>query len=196
MKRLRHSIDNHTIDINQVDEQKLVESSTPTSSLVNQSNSMDAAVKMIQPVVDIIFSAFEDQLKSIQPTLSNLKTQPSTLPSPMMVPYYPITTPTRPVVLHTINFNIQLSGRNSTMKPAEEQIFDEFPTHDRLNEQEHLQLMSLNRLKRKVISYLKPNSFVTDHQGNYNDIEKHDQLQRIAQLAVVGASVLWSYFFL
>ena len=129
-------IDDHIIDINRMDQHE-------------QSNSMNVSVKMIQPIVDIIFNAFEDQLRTIQPI------------SPL----------TRPVILNTVSFNIQLPG-----KSIDERITNEFSS-DQLENQQQI--------------------VVIDRQRDNFDIKRNNQLQHhLAQLVAVAVSVLCGYFFL
>jgi hypothetical protein len=172
-------------------------------SLINNSNSMDAAVKMVQPIVDIIFNAFEDQLKNAQtkpiqsPTSNNSSISPQFY-SPMMIPYFPLTSPTRPIVLHTVNFNIQLTTKQPPpINSIGKQNFNEqHLTNARLNENDNLSSISLSELKEKVISYILSDNLITDHQTNDGNQRKTHKLKRIVQLAAVGVSVLCGYLFL
>lgn len=187
-KRSRLTTDD-TIDINQLDPQEPLLSSLNNESLINNSNSMEAAVKMVQPIVDIIFNAFEDQLKhvqtkTIQPSISNV--------SPMMIPYFSSTSPVRPIVLHAVNFNIQLTSKQPSINPLTTQNL----TNVRLTEHDHLPLTSLIELKEKVVSYILSNNCITDHQTNDDHHGKRRKLKRIIQFAVVGVSVLCGYFLL
>lgn len=165
-------IDDDTIDINQLDHQE------PLSSSMNNSNSMDVAVKMVQPIVDIIFNAFEDQLKTIQ-----TKSLQSSLSTNSSI-YYPLTSPTRPIVLHAVNFNIQLTTKQPTTNVIEK-------NKQKSNENDN----SLNELKEKVLSYLPSNNFINDFQTNDDNQRERRNLKRFVQLAAVGVSVLCSYLF-
>jgi len=173
-------------------------------SLINNSNSMDVAVKMVQPIVDIIFNAFENQLKNvqakrIQSPISNISSISPQFYSPMMIPYFPLTSPTRPIVLHTVNFNIQLTTKQPPpINSIGKQNFNEqHLTNVRLNENDNLSSISLSELKEKVISYiLSDNNLITDHQTNDDNQRKTRKLKRIVQLAAVGISVLCGYLFL
>jgi hypothetical protein len=154
---------------------------------------MEVAVKMVQPIVDIIFNAFEDQLK----TLSNppLTENPShQLYPPMKIPYLPLTSPMHPLVLHAVNFNIQLTTKN----PHEKQTSTEqYMTNATLNENGYLQSISLTELKQKVISYVLSNNLITnDDQMNDGNPRKRRKLKRFIQLAVLGVSVLCGYLLL
>ena len=188
------SNDDNTIDINQIDEHEPLLSPMPDKSLINNSTSMDAAVKMVQPIVDIIFNAFEDQLKTIQPPVLNSTTDSSRVFPPMMIPCFPLTSPTRPIVLHAVNFNIQLTAKEPTIKSIEEPNSSELQTNVRLNE--NLQSISFSGLKEKVISYILSNNLITDHQTEDGNDETSRKLKRIVQLAAVGVSVLCGYLFL
>jgi len=190
-------MDDDTIDINQLDPQEPLLSSLNNESLINNSNSMEAAVKMVQPIVDIIFNAFEDQLKhvqtkTIQPSFSNVSSISPQIYSPMMIPYFSSTSPARPIVLHAVNFNIQLTAKQPTINSLTTQN----SPNVRLAEHDHLQLTSLTELKEKVVSYILSNNFITDHQTNDDHHGKSLQLKRIVQLAVVAVSVLCGYFLL
>jgi hypothetical protein len=152
---------------------------------------MEAAVKMVQPIVDIIFNAFEDQLKNvqakpIQPSLSNCSPTSPQFYSPMMIPYFPLTSPARPIVLHAVNFNIQLTTKQSLGKQNSN---EQHLTNIGLNENNN----SLSELKEKVISYIFSNNLITESDGNQT---KKRKLKRIVQLAVVGVSVLCGYLLL
>jgi len=171
-------------------------------SLINNSNSMDVAVKMVQPIVDIIFNAFENQLKNvqakrIQSPISNISSISPQFYSPMMIPYFPLTSPTHPIVLHAVNFNIQLTTKQPTINSIVKQNFDEQNlTNPRLNENDTLSSISFSELKEKVISYILSDNLITDHQTNDGNQRKTRKLKRIIQLAAVGVSVLCGYLFL
>lgn len=187
-------VDGDTIDINQLDQQEPLLSSMNNESLINNSTSMEAAVKMVQPIVDIIFNAFEDQLKHVQTKSipSSLSKPPSIAPhfcSPMITPYFPLPSPARPIVLHAVNFNIQLTAKQSKSNVQQS-------TNVRLPENDHLQLTSLTDLKERVISYILSNSFIGSHQTNDDHHGRRRNWKRIVQLAVVGVSVLCGYWFL
>jgi hypothetical protein len=187
-------VDDDTIDINQLDPQEPLFSSTNNESLINNSNSMEAAVKMVQPIVDIIFNAFGDQLKNVQSkTIQSSHPNSPQFDSPMMMPYFPLTSPARPIVLHAVNFNIQLTAKQPTINSIEKQ---NSLTNAGLNGNDNLQLTSLTELKQKVVSYILSNSLTTDHQMNDDNQEKRRKLKRIVQLAVVGVSVLCGYLLL
>jgi len=162
-------------------------------SLINNSNSMETAVKMVQPIVDIIFNAFEDQLKNVQSSLSNCSSISPQFYSPMIIPYFPLTSPARPIVLHAVNFNIQLTTRNSTGKQNSN---EQHLTNTSFNENDNLQSISLTELKDKIVSYILSNNLITDHQTNDVNQRKRRKLKRIVQLAVVGVSVLCGYLLL
>jgi hypothetical protein len=136
---------------------------------------------MVQPIVDIIFNAFEDQLKNIQPSISNVPSISPQIYSPMMIPYFSSTSPVRPIVLHVVNFNIQLTSKQPSINSL---------TTD------HLPMTSLIELKEKVASYLLSNNSIADHQMHADQHRREHKLKRIIQLAVVGVSVLCGYFLL
>lgn len=167
-------------------------------SVINNSNSMETAVKMVQPIVDIIFNAFEDQLKNVQSSISN--SSPILLHQhhpPKMIPYLPLTPPTRPVVLHAVNFNIQLTTEQPTVKPIEKQNFNEhYSTNTTSDEYDYSQFISLTGLKQKVKSCILSSNLMTNHETHDDNRRKRRKLKRIVQLAVVGVSVLCGYFLL
>ena len=150
---------------------------------------MEAAVKMVQPIVDIIFHAFEDQLKhvqtkSIQPPASLSDTSPIAAPfcSPLIMPYFPLSSPPppRPIVLHAVNFNIQLSRKQS------ESNAQHLTNENSLEKDNSL----LTDVQERFASYILSNHFLDgNHQGRQH-------FKRIAQLAVVGLSALCGYWLL
>jgi hypothetical protein len=177
-------IDSDTIDINQLDQQDPLSSSMNNESLINNSTSMVNAVKMVQPIVDIIFNAFEDQLKTIQSSLSNdSKTSTEQLHPPMMIPYFPLIPPAHPIVLHAVNFNIQLTAKQHST--------EQYLANTTLKENNHLQSMALTECKRKVVSCVLSNNLITD-----SNQRKRRKLKRIIQLAAIGVSVLCGYLLL
>jgi len=182
-------IDSDTIDINQLDQQDPLSSSMNNESLINNSTSMVNAVKMVQPIVDIIFNAFEDQLKTIQSSLSNdSKTSTEQLHPPMMIPYFPLTPPAHPIVLHAVNFNIQLTAKQHST--------EQYLANTTLKENNHLQSIALTECKRKVVSCVLANNLITDHETNDSIRRKRRKLKRIIQLAAIGVSVLCGYLLL
>jgi len=186
-------IDSDTIDINQLDQQDPLSSSMNNQSLINNSTSMVTAVKMVQPIVDIIFNAFEDQLKTIQSSLSNdSKTSTEQLHPPMMIPYFPLTPPAHPIVLHAVNFNIQLTAKQQPIMNSTEQYL----ANTTLKENNHLQSIALTECKRKVVSCVLSNNLITDHETNDSNQRKRRKLKRIIQLAAIGVSVLCGYLLL
>ena len=130
-------------------------------SFINNSTSIEAAVKMVQPIVEIIFNAFEDQFKHVQ-----TKSITSPFCSPLIMPSLPLSSPARPIVLHAVNFNIQLSKKKSDSN-----------------------VQQFTDLQEKLLSHLLSNSFISEHRERGN-------IRRIVQLAVVGLSVLCGYWFL
>ncbi|CAF3589033.1 unnamed protein product [Rotaria socialis] len=194
-------IDDDTIDINQLDEQEPLSSSTNNDRLTsNNLNSMETAVKMVQPIVNIIFDAFEDQLKNVQTKtieasfpnsspISSFRTiSPHQIYSPMMMPSYPLRSSARPIILHAVNFNIQLTTKQSINNSTSTNII--------LNNNQNLQSVTLTELKQKLISYMLTNTFITNHITNDTYPKQRLKLKRIAQLAVVGVSVLCGYLLL
>jgi hypothetical protein len=174
-------IDSDTIDINQLS------SSMNNESLINNSTSMVNAVKMVQPIVDIIFNAFEDQLKTIQSSLSNdSKTSPEQLHPPMMIPYFPLTPPAHPIVLHAVNFNIQLTAKQPVINSIEQYL-----ANTTLKENNHLQSIALTECKRKVVSCVLSNNLIND-----SNQRTRRKLKQIVQLAAIGVSVLCGYLLL
>jgi hypothetical protein len=166
-------------------------------SLINNSNSMETAVKMVQPIVDIIFNAFEDQLKNVQSSLSNCSSISPQFYSPMIIPYFPLTSPARPIVLHAVNLNIQLTTKQTTINSTGKQNSNkQHLTNTSFNENDNLQSISLTELKEKIVSYILSNNLITDHQTNDVNQRKRRKLKRIVQLAVVGVSVLCGYLLL
>ena len=182
-------IDDDTIDINQLDPQEPLSSTIKIESYINNSTSMEAAVKMVQPIIDIIFHAFEDQLKhvqtkSIQPPASLSDTSPIAAPfcSPLIMPYFPLSSPPppRPIVLHAVNFNIQLSRKQS------ESNAQHLTNENSLEKDNSL----LTDVQERLASYILSNHFLDgNHQGRQH-------FKRIAQLAVVGLSALCGYWLL
>ncbi|CAF3869808.1 unnamed protein product [Adineta steineri] len=182
-------INSDIIDINQLDQQESL------SLSINNSNSMETAVKMVQPIVDIIFHAFEDQLKNAQiksnqtshsnSSLTNVS--PKLLHPSKIYPHFPLTSPTHPIVLHAVNFNIQLTTKQPTVVSSEQYLINTTS-----NENDSLQTIFLTELKRKVASCILSNSYETN--GNHQ--RQRQKLKRIAQLAVLGVSVLCGYLLL
>jgi hypothetical protein len=154
---------------------------------------MEAAVKMVQPIVEIIFNAFEDQFKNIQPTtLSNsplIEFPSHQFYSPAMISSLSLTTPARPLVLHAVNFNIQLTTKNSLEKQTSS---EQYMTNATLNKNGYLQSISISELKQKVMSSILSNNLIT----NVGSQSKRRKLKRIVQLAIFGVSVLCGYLLL
>ncbi|CAF0881684.1 unnamed protein product [Rotaria sordida] len=188
--------DDSTIDINQqLDQQESLSLSMNNDMLITNSNSMETAVKMIQPIVDIIFNAFEDQLKNIQTktiessisnysSISSLeKISPHHFYPSIMIPHVSLKLSNRPIILHAVNINIQLTTKQYT-------------TNTIVNENHHLQSISLTELKQKLISYILSNNLISNHKTNNNYQRKRLKLKRILQLAVFGVSVLCGYLLL
>lgn len=182
-------VDSDTIDINQFDPQKSLASTMNNESFINNSTSMEAAVKMVQPIVEIIFNAFEDQFKHVQTksipppaSLPNSSAITSPFCSPLIMPSLPLSSPARPIVLHAVNFNIQLLKKQS--EPNIQYLADE-----NLSEKDNSLVTSFTDLQEKLLSHLLSNSFISEHRERGN-------LRRIIQLAVVGLSVLCGYWFL
>ncbi|CAF3617696.1 unnamed protein product [Rotaria sp. Silwood1] len=198
--------DDHTIDINQLDQQEPLSLSMNNDMLINNTNSMETAVKMVQPIVDIIFNAFEDQLKNVQTktiessfsncsSLSSLgKSLPHQLYPSIMIPYFPLKLSNRPIILHAVNFNIQLTTKQSTIN--QQSSIEQSTTNTILHENHHLQSISLTEVKQKLISYILSNNSITNHKTNDNYQKKRQKLKRIVQLAVFGVSVLCGYLLL
>lgn len=177
---LSHSpiiLDSETIDINQLDPRKSLSSTMHNESFINNPTSMEAAVKMVQPIVEIIFNAFEDQLKHIQ-----TKSITSPFCSPLIMPSLPLSSPARPIVLHAVNFNIQLSKKQSHCKL-------QYLAHENLSEKDKPFVTSFTDLQENFLSHLLSNSLISEHRDTGN-------LRRIVQLAVVGFSVLCGYWLL
>ena len=142
-------MDSDTIDINQLDSPEVV--SSPT---------MEVAVKMVQPIVDIIFNAFEDQLKTV--TTNCLLSPSQTQYSP------PFISSTHPVVLHAINFNVQLTTKQNSSKPNPSKILS--------NENDH------SSGSESILA-----------QANDHSQRRKRKLKRLAQLAIFSVSVFCSY---
>ena len=201
-------LDENIIDINQADQQETFSSSMNHEFVVNDYSSMDIAVKMVQPIVDIIFNAFDDQLKTarektIQSSTSHhsstsplRKITPYQLYPPFMFPYLPFTKSSRPIILHAVDFNIPLTTKTSTIPSREKQNPIEQYTTNKYNDNYDLSTSSLAELKQKIISCILPNNIITDHKTNYSYQRKRHKLKRMVQLVVFGVSVLCGYFLL
>lgn len=185
-------IDDDTIDINQIDDDQPSTSSITNGTIRNNSSSMETAVKMVQPIVDIIFDAFEDQLKHAEikamkssplNSLSRTSLQtisPYQIYSPIIASSYPVLTTTRPIVLQAVNFNIQLTKKQS--------ITSENSTNTISNENHPLQSISLTEFKQQLMTYILSNNLISNPR-------KRHKLKRIVQLAAFGVSVLCGYLF-
>ncbi|CAF4080511.1 unnamed protein product [Rotaria sp. Silwood2] len=199
-------IDDDTIDINQLDQQESLSLSVNNDMLINNTNSMETAVQMVQPIVDIIFNAFEDQLKNVQTktiesSLSNYSSLSSLrkfslhqLDPSIMIPHIPLKLSNRPIILHAINFNIQLTTKQTTIN--QQRSIEQCTTNTILNESHDLKMISLTELKKKLISYILSNDLITNHRPKDNCQKKRHKLKRIVQLAAFGVSVLCGYLLL
>ncbi|UJR31009.1 hypothetical protein I4U23_018520 [Adineta vaga] len=169
-------MDNDTIDINQLDPHEISSSSLNNESLVSNTHSMEAAVKMVQPIVDIIFNAFEDQLKTVSTNAIHTPSTSQLLPLPPS---------TCPVVLHAVNFNIQLTTKQNSV--------EQYLPNTISNENNHLQSSSSIELKRRLVDSMLSNNSLTHLEINDNSQRRRHKLKRLAQLAVFGVSVLCGY---
>jgi hypothetical protein len=157
---------------------------------MNNSNSIETAMKMIQPIVDIIFNAFEGQLRNAQ-TKSNQSLSHLT---PVMIPCFPLTSSVHPIALHAVNFNIQLATKQQTMSSIEKSTISELYL---TNENHNSSSVLFTEFKQKVISLILSNDLTTDYEthGGVQRKKRH-QLKRITQLVVFGVSVLCGYLLL
>jgi hypothetical protein len=174
-----------TVDIN--------EDTEPISYSPDAPDSMANAVKMVQPIVDIIFNAFEDQLKTTEKQQQLVQSIVSYAPpySSMVYPCYPSRTSIQPITLHSVHFNIQLtSGRQPTaMSYGDREMTDNQSSLPNVATRKSDQSLSLsfNDLKQKLISKIVSNT---------SQIETDEyQFKRMLQLAIVGMSALCGYWF-
>ena len=154
-----------TIDINQCDLEESSSFSLEEKLPLNNSTAIVNAVKIVQPIVDIIFNAFENQLKgneirTLQPAISY------PIYSPLMMSCAPARSLARPITLHAVHFNIQLT----TEQPSKPSIVD-------------------------VTSSSPPSTSDPPTTTEETLISGH-RLKQMIQLALVGVSVLCGYWFL
>ena len=183
-------LDPCTIDIN--------ENTEPTSYSPTTHDSMANAVKMVQPIVDIIFNAFEDQLKttekqqllqsmgSYSPRVTGI---PSVAPCSIYPPtVYPCCSSIQPVILHSVHFTIQLTSERQPTIVRHREITDQssLPNVAARNSDHSLSL-SFTDLKQRLMSKIIANKSETE-------TDEH-QFKRMMQLAVVGMSALCGYWF-
>ena len=192
--------DQRTIDINESDDQVSVSTSKNNPFARSYLNPMDAAVKMVQPIVDIIFNAFEDQLRSTStnslPSATPPRSSFTRYPSHAVYPFYSSaaipfclsTSLAHPVTLHAVNFNIPLTRDEDTIR--------ECSLIKTTSDQEDLSTsLSIDNVRQEIVS---SNSSIADHELNASTDEQRQEhrLARIIQVAIVGVSVMCGYWLL
>lgn len=140
---------------------------------MNNSTAIVNAVKMVQPIVDVIFNAFENQLrtnetKTIQPHISY------PIYSPLMMSSAPTRSSTRPITLHAVHFNIQLTA-------------DQHQQQQQQQQQSKVSIVD-------VTSSPSPSSSTS--KTTDETLTSGNRLKQMIQLALVGVSVICGYWLL
>ena len=183
-------LDPFTIDINENTEPAFCSPVLNEDLSPHTASSMATAVKMVQPIVDIIFDAFEDQLKTTERQLPVIPYAPlvTQIPADMSYSIYPSTMYpcfssrplARPITLHSVHFNIQLTNeRSSTAGNLSDVV---------ARRSDHSLSLTLNDLKQRVVSKIVANPWESD-------AEEH-RFKRMMQVAIVGMSALCGYWLL
>ena len=177
------NLDSCTIDINQSNHYLSSKSSK------NEASHMDTAVKMVQPIVDLIFDAFEHQLQTNELVpRTTINSEPST----MIVPYSSPRMATRPITLHAVHFNIQLSPEKAKRALTDTNSSSYQPSIDK----EHSFSVCFNELKHKLLSNLLTTPYLNDQNTLEMTVTQRRSFQRMIRLAIVGASVFCGYWML
>ena len=95
----------------------------------------------------------------------------------MIIPYIPMTSSIRPITLHAVNINIQLTTKQEDTSS---------------NGNDNSESILFSELRQKIIPFILSNNSIIDH----NPQRKRYKLKRIVQLAVFGISVLCGYLLL
>ena len=161
---------------------------------------MDAALKMVQPIVEIIFNAFEDQLRSTSTNSLPSATPPrSSLPrypphavypfySPAAIPFCLSTSLAHPVTLHAVNFNIPLTRDQDTIRDSS--LIKTTSDHE-----DPSSSLSIDNVRQEIVPSI---SIISGHEldGSADDQRQEHRLARIIQVAIVGVSVICGYWLL
>jgi hypothetical protein len=190
-----------TIDINQYDEQQSSSLSlVKAKNYSNHSHALVTAVKMVQPIVDIIFNAFEQQLKttdtpSIFPISNNLV--PYSVYSPSNISTGASTTIVRPIALHTVHFNIQLTTEQQQQQQQQQQQLSSSICNTLIQCNDHSRSFDINELEHGILPTLASNEWsnmmIADNDQTHM---KRQRLKQMFQYALVGMSVLCGYWLL
>lgn len=184
-------LDSCTIDINQSKQQLTVRSARVHSS------SMEKAVKMVQPIVDIIFNAVEDQLKTNALKLRNTVDPQTTLvpyspPTSITLPFCSSRAPPRPVTLHSVHFNVQLNPEQT-----QQNIFEVDKTNDSYSTStEHSVAVCFSELKQKLVESFLVRTQFDDWLSFSRELNNSPLFQRLLQWIIISLSVLCGYWFL
>lgn len=168
-----------TIDINQRDVEKSTSFSLDEKLPLNHSNAIANAVKMVQPIVDIIFNAFENQLKTNES--SAISPVPYPIYSPLMMSYAPSRALARPITLHAVHFNIQLTNETPT-KATLTDVSSSMPRLNSTSKDNSETNLSASDLSLK--------------EGDDSTLNTGHRLKQMLQFALLGVSVLCGYWFL